>query len=150
MPHTAYQQLSSYLTKVSEFKSLAVPAKGWVRAVRNGLGMSRRQLANRLGLSTSRIQRLEEDEAVGAVTLKTMRRTAEAMDCVFVYAVIPRTRLDDTLQTQALKKAKAHLKNVSHSMALEAQALDDKANSDMLQTMAEQMINQSKSTLWDE
>ena len=150
MPQTAYQQLSRYLLKVSEFKSLVVPAKGWVMAVRNGLGMSRRQLANRLGLSTSRIQRLEEDEVVGAVTLKTMRRTAEAMDCVFVYALIPRTRLDDTLQTQALKKAKAHLKNVSHSMALEAQALDDKANSDMLQTMAEQMINQSKSTLWDE
>jgi len=150
MSNTAYQQLSSYLKKINAFKSLAVPTKGWVMAVRNGLGMSRRQLATRLDLSTSRIQRLEEDEVVGAVTLKTMRRTAEAMDCVFVYALIPRTSLDDTLQTQALKKAKAHLNRVSHSMALESQALDDEANKEMLQTMAKQIINQSKSTLWDD
>lgn len=128
---------------------MPLPAKGWVRAIRDGLGMSRRQLAERLGLSTSRIQRLEQDETTGAVTIKTLRRTAEAMDCVFVYAIVPRTSLDDTLQKQAKYKAKQHLQNISHSMSLEEQTLENKANQSMLDQLAEQMIKKSKHQLWD-
>lgn len=128
---------------------MPLPAKGWVRAIRDGLGMSRRQLAERLGLSTSRIQRLEQDETTGAVTIKTLRRTAEAMDCVFVYAIVPRTSLDDTLQKQAKYKAKQHLQNISHSMSLEEQTLENKANQSMLDQLAEQIIKKSKHQLWD-
>ena len=130
-------------------KAVPLPAKGWVRAIRDGLGMSRRQLAERLGLSTSRIQRLEQDETTGAVTIKTLRRTAEAMDCVFVYAIVPRTSLDGTLQKQAKYKAKQHLQNISHSMSLEEQTLENKANQSMLDQLAEQIIKKSKHQLWD-
>jgi len=144
------QQLSSYLQSIEGFKSVHIPAKGWLRAIRDGLKMSRRQLANRLGLSTSRIQKIEIDEVAGAVTLKTIRQTAEAMDCVFVYAVIPRTSIEETLQQQALKKARTHLQDVSHSMSLEDQSLDGGANKKMLETLAERLINQSPRTLWDE
>ena len=144
------QQLSSYLQSIEGFKSIHIPAKGWLRAIRDGLKMSRRQLANRLGLSTSRIQKLEIDEVAGAVTLKTIRQTAEAMDCVFVYAVIPRVTIEETLQQQALKKARTHLQGVSHSMSLEDQSLDDGANKKMLETLADRLINQSPRTLWDE
>lgn len=150
MSNLAYQQLSKYFDKFIAFKEISVPAKGWVRAVRDGLGMSRRQLAGRLDLSVSRIQRLEQDEVIGAVTLKTMSRTAEAMDSIFVYALIPRTSLDDSLQKQGLKKAKEHLKNVSHTMALEAQSLDEKTSQEMLNTLAQQLIDESKRTLWDD
>lgn len=150
MNDLAYQQLSKHLETLTPFKSLSAPAKGWVRAIRNGLGMSRRQLASRLGLSTSRIQRLEQDEVTGSVTLKSLQRTAEAMDCVLVYAVIPRTSLDETIQHQAQKKAQAHLQTVSHSMALEQQALDTKSNQAMLDALTQQLIQQSKHTLWDE
>lgn len=128
---------------------MPLPAKGWVRAIRDGLGMSRRQLAERLGLLTSRIQILEQDETTGAVTIKTLRRTAEAMDCVFVYAIVPRTSLDDTLQKQAKYKAKQHLQNISHSMSLEEQTLENKANQSMLDQLAEQIIKKSKHQLWD-
>ncbi len=150
MPNLAYQQLSSFLRSIEKFKAVSVPSKGWIRAIRNSLGMSRRQLANRLDLSVSRIQRLEQDEVSGAVTLKTMRRTAQAMDCVFVYGVIPATSLDEILQKQALKKAKQYLQGVSHTMALEAQSLDDQANQEMLDVLAEQLINESIRKLWDE
>lgn len=128
---------------------MPLPAKGWVRAIRDGLGMSRRQLAERLGLLTSRIQILEQDETTGAVTIKTLRRTAEAMDCVFVYAIVPRTSLDGTLQKQAKYKAKQHLQNISHSMSLEEQTLENKANQSMLDQLAEQIIKKSKHQLWD-
>ena len=150
MFNLAYQQLSEFIDKMASFKTVTVPAKGWVRAIRGGLGMSRRQLAGRLGLSVSRIQRLEQDEVTGSVTLKTLRRTAEAMDCVLVYAIVPITSLDETLQKQARKKAKKHLQALSHTISLEAQALDKKANQAMLDQLTQQMIEKSKRQLWDE
>jgi len=144
------QQLSNHLQSIEGFKGVHSPAKGWLRAIRDGLKMSRRQLANRLGLSTSRIQKIEVDEVTGSVTLKTIRQTAEAMDCVFVYAVIPRETLKETLQQQALKKARTHLKGVRHTMSLEDQSLDARSNKKMLETLANRLMNQSPRTLWDE
>ena len=149
MINLAYQQLLKYLQKIEQFKEIPPPPKGWVRAIRDGLGMSRRQLAERLGLSVSRIQRIESDEAVGSVTIKTMRQTAEAMDCVFVYAMVPRTSLEDFIQQQALKKAGEHLHSVNQTMALEAQSVNTKENQEMLERLAKQLREKSPRTLWD-
>ncbi len=150
MENSTNKQLSDYLQSISEFKQVKLPAKGWVRAIRDGLCMSRRQLAARLGLSTSRIQRLEHDEASGSVTIKTMRRTAEAMDCVFVYAIIPRESIDETVNTQAQKKASEYLQKTSHSMLLEDKAVNEDSYQYSLDSLANQIINKSSRTLWDD
>lgn len=144
------RQLSQYLNSIESFKAVKLPAKGWVRALRDGLGMSRRQLADRLGLSTSRIQRLEEDEVSGAVTIKTLRKTAEAMDCVLVYAIIPRESLEAIIKKQANKKAIQYLQDSSHSMKLEDQEISNKANQEMLETITNKIMSKSTRTLWDE
>lgn len=150
MENIANRQLSEYLKSISNFKQINLPAKGWVRSIRDGLNMSRRQLANRLGLSTSRIQKLENDEVTGAVTIKTMRRTAEALDCVFVYALIPHESLEATLKNQALKKAKQYRNNVMHSMSLEDQTVNESANEYLLESLTEQLMTKSSRTLWDD
>ena len=144
------RQLSQYLNSIESFKAVKLPAKGWVRALRDGLGMSRRQLADRMSLSTSRIQRLEEDEVSGSVTIKTLRKTAEAMDCVLVYAMIPRESLESTIKKQANKKAIQYLQDSSHSMKLEDQAISNKANQEMLETITNKIMSKSTRTLWDE
>jgi predicted DNA-binding mobile mystery protein A len=59
-------------------KQNSPPVKGWIRAIREALGMSGTQLANRLKVSQPRIPRLEQDELSGVVSLKTMRQAAEA------------------------------------------------------------------------
>lgn len=150
MENSASRQLSEHLKTLSTFKQVNPPAKGWVQAIRKGLSMSRRQLAERLGLSTSRVQRLEQDESTGAVTIKTMRRTAEALDCVFVYAVIPRDSLEATLKTQAHKKSLAQLNETKHTMALEDQTVKEEANQYLLDSLTDQFMNKSSRTLWDD
>jgi predicted DNA-binding mobile mystery protein A len=137
--------LSHYFSKLMPFKDVPAPSVGWVRAVRDGLGMSRRQLASRLGVSVSRVQRLEHDEVTGSVTMKTMQRTAEAVDCVFVYAVIPKTSIEDSLQTQGIKKSMQRLGLVEDSNIIK-----DESNAELLNALADQMIDKSKRTLWDE
>ena len=150
MKYSSMQQLSNYLDSIALFKTVQLPPKGWVRAIRDGLGMSRRQLAKRLGLSTSRVQRLEKDEVSGAVTIKSLRRTAEAMDCVMVYAMIPKDSLEDFVTKQVREKAEKYVLNTSHSMSLEDQAVSNEANKKMLDSVMKQLSEKSRRSLWDD
>jgi transcriptional regulator with XRE-family HTH domain len=52
--------------------------------------MQGKQLAKKMHVSPARISVLEKDEQRGAVTLKMMHKAAEALDCDFVYALIPK------------------------------------------------------------
>lgn len=149
MKQPAYQQFLRFLDDLTEVKKVLVPTKGWIRAIRNGLGMSIRQLAARMKVSASRIQRLEKDELVGAVTIRSMRRAAEAMDCVFVYAILPKDDLGSILKRQAQLKANEHMKRISHTMGLEAQSLDSEINEEMFKTLVQNLIDEKGSKLWD-
>ena len=62
------------------------PPKGWIRAIRDAVGMTGGQLASRLGIRPQTVAALEKSEAAGSIQLSTLRRVAEAMDCTLVYA----------------------------------------------------------------
>lgn len=87
------EQLDCTFAQLSNIKVLQPPVKGWFRSIREALGMSGKQLGERMGVSQPGVVQIEKDEVSGAVTMKTMRQGAEAMDCVFVYAVVPRASL---------------------------------------------------------
>ncbi len=95
------QQLDKTLTRFDSVYDLAPPSRGWIRAVRNALGMSGRQLARRLGLTQQSVARMEKDEIAGALTIKTLRRVAESLDCVLVYGIVPRESLESIVQDRA-------------------------------------------------
>jgi predicted DNA-binding mobile mystery protein A len=125
------------------------PVKGWIRAVREALGISGTQLAQRLKVSQPRIPKLEHDELSGAVTLKTMRQVAESLDCVFVYALVPRTSLEGMVREQARKVAAERLQRVSHTMRLEAQELADEEQRAVLDAAVEDMVREMPRDLWE-
>ena len=79
--------------RFSSLRSLAKsqrPPKGWLRAIRDALGMTTSQFAKRLGVSQPRIIELEKSEVDGSVTLQTLQRAAEALGCRLVYALVPK------------------------------------------------------------
>jgi len=88
------EQLQAKLTHFNSLLEVQTPQKGWIRAIRDALGMSAKQLAARTGMAQQRVTVVEKGEFTGAVTLKTMRRVAEGLDCVFVYGFVPKTDLD--------------------------------------------------------
>lgn len=102
---------------------LAAPPRGWMKAIREAMGMSTRQLAARMGVSPSRVPTIEKAEVTGSTTIKTLREAAEAMNCTFVYAFVPTKPLDDILQDRAREKAQRELARLDHTMKLENQAL---------------------------
>jgi len=144
------QQLDAKLEKFQPLRDAIPPKKGWIRAIRDALGMTGEQLAKRIGTNKQRIARIESDEARGNVTVQTMRRVAEALDCVFVYGFIPRTSLEQTVRDRATKIAKKRMERVSQTMRLEQQELDDSEKQMSLGDAAERLINATPSILWSD
>lgn len=145
----ARRQLDATLARFGEMEGLQLPPKGWIRAVREALGMSGKQLAGRLKVSQPRVHKLEQSEPSGALTLKTMRQVAEALDCVFVYALVPRSTLEETVRTQARAVAGERLQRVSHTMLLEAQGLSTKEQQASLDDAIEELVRETPKDLWD-
>ena len=108
------------------------PRRGWVRAIRDALGMTAEQLGRRVGVTQSTIQRLETSEESDTIQLNSLRRLAEGLNCELVYALIPRETLASTYEAAARDVARRDLARVSHSMALEDQAVDDESEDERL------------------
>jgi predicted DNA-binding mobile mystery protein A len=116
------------------------PQRGWVRAIRDALGMTAEQLGDRIGVTQSTIQRLETSEAADTIQLNSLRRLAEGLGCELVYVLVPRETLSATYDAAARDVARRELARVSHSMALEDQAVDDAGDEERLrQFIAEEL-----------
>lgn len=107
--------------QLPSLEPLARPHAGWVHALRQALGLTGAQLAARLGVSAPRIFALEQDEVRDAVTLATLRRAAEALDCTLVYALVPNRPLEQMVEEQSRKRAADLAKRVNMTMMLEQQ-----------------------------
>jgi predicted DNA-binding mobile mystery protein A len=117
----ARQALDDRLSQLGAATRYAVPRLGWVRAVRDAIGMSAADLGRRMGITDASVRSLEKNEIEGGARLSTLRRAAEAMDCSLVYALIPNTSLQDTVERQAAAVLGEQLTRVHQTMALEAQ-----------------------------
>jgi len=121
----ARQRLDERLSALKPEDRFRPPPKGWIRAIRDALGMSGVQLAKRLGVRPQTVEAIEKSEASGSVQLKTLRRAAEAMDCTLVYAFVPNSSLEDAVRQRARRLAIRDLQRVAHTMRLEAQDTGD-------------------------
>ena len=115
----------------------------------DALGMSARQLAQRMGIAQQAIARLEKDEIHGSVTIKTLRRVAEQLDCVFVYGFVPKSSLEETVSRQAALVLKHRMHTAGHSMALENQSLEDDQYRQAIDELVSEMVSSSPRGLWD-
>ncbi|MDP8287216.1 MAG: mobile mystery protein A [Candidatus Electryonea clarkiae] len=143
-------QLDKTLAILHPLRDTPVPLKGWIRAIRNAIGMSGRQLAARLGVTKQSASLIEGREIAGTVTINTMKKTAEAMDCIFVYGFIPRISLEETVRNQAKRVASKRLARASHTMSLENQSINITENKTVLSDLINELLDELPKNLWDE
>src|SRR5689334_5348437 len=115
---SARRQLDKRLTPLRTIEGLARPPRGWIRAIREALGMTTAQLARRIGVSQPRVVAIEQAEKTRAITLDSLERAARALDCELVYALVPRKPLEEQAINRALTLAKRRLAPTRHSMTL--------------------------------
>ena len=126
------------------------PPKGWIRAIRDALGLTVRQLGRRMGRTHSVVVRLEGGEVADTITLGSLRAAAQAMDCTLVYATVPNRSLVETARARATAIADAHLARVHHTMRLEDQALQPDDLEQQRERLIASILARGGSRLWDE
>lgn len=146
----ARRQLDKRLAPLRGSEALTRPPRGWIKSIREALGMTTAQLARRLGVSQPRVTAMEKGEIRGSLTMESLEKAAQALDCRLVYAFIPREPLSDTIQRRAESKARSKLASTGHSMALEAQSVDRETEAEQLERLTRQLLDKAGSELWDE
>lgn len=66
--------------------------KGWLKKTRQALHLSSNSLADKLQISRAGYHKLEKNEEIGAITINTLSKVAEAMDCELVYCLRPKSK----------------------------------------------------------
>ena len=137
----------SYQKKFDLFRKaiIARPQQGWLKTIREFLGMTTTQLAKRLEISQPRIVAMEKNER--NVKISTMERIADVLNCDFSYAFVPRENIDDIIYNQAKKKAKKILDKVNKNMGLENQLVK---TDDLLKDIIEELLDGNIARIWDE
>lgn len=115
--------LDLQLQPLRKMEPLIRPERGWIRAIRESIGMTTGQFAKRLGVAQPRVAVLERAEANEVVTLKSLRQAAEALDCVFVYALVPKAPLEEVVKARARQIAEQQLARTDQTMRLENQGV---------------------------
>jgi predicted DNA-binding mobile mystery protein A len=145
---TASEQLDRRFGELGALPSR--PPRGWIRAIREALGMTTAQLAKRMDVRQPRVVELEKAEVSGNVTMQSLERAAEALGCRVVYTFVPLKPLTTTLEERALQLAERQLSSVEQTMRLEEQAVDDDVQRRRtLKRLADELL-QRPARLWDE
>jgi predicted DNA-binding mobile mystery protein A len=147
---TARRNLDKKLNLLRNSEISARPSRGWIKAVREALGMTTTQLGRRMEVNQSTIIGFEKAEHSKGITLETLERAAAAMGCRLVYALVPRESLDEIVEKRARALAKKHLRATSHSMALEDQSIEDSQEIDQLERLTRKLMEKSGSELWED
>ncbi len=142
------RQLDAQLSDPS-LRTLMRPHRGWIREIRESLGMSAAQLAGRIGIRQPTVAKMQRTEIEDTISLKSLRKAADAMDCDLVYAFVPRKSLESILETQAMRRTSEMMKRVEHTMILEAQSRSADVEQRELGELAQDMVRTMNRTLWE-
>ena len=144
------QQLEAPPRPFRQTLDLATPQSGWIRAIREALGMTGTQLARRLGRKASQsVADIQESETLGTIKQNTLREAAEAMGCRLVYAIVPIKPIDELRRVRALEVARRTLGPAAHSMRLEEQGLEPTEEQRAQDRLVEGLLRTSPRRLWD-
>jgi predicted DNA-binding mobile mystery protein A len=147
--HRQREAIDERLEKWRSVSSTPNPRSGWLRAVRESLGISSRQLAKMLGTNNSAVLRLETRETRGTATLDALDRAARAMGCKLVYAVVPEESLEAVVDKKAHEAARRLMKITAHTMHLEKQDVGEKTTERQIEAMAQDLKARLDPLIWE-
>ena len=124
--------------------------QGWIKLIREALGMSTQQLAKRVGIDQSRVSRLENAEIDGDLKLSSLKKIADGLDMQFVYGFIPKSSLEDMVREQAKKIALDRMGRVNHTMRLEEQELTNDEKSKSFDDLVQKILIENPKDFWDQ
>jgi predicted DNA-binding mobile mystery protein A len=145
----ATKQLDETLAAYKPMLLGHTPKGGWIKAIRAALGMSAAQYAKRLGVTRARVYQLESEEVAGSLTLDTLSRAANALNCRLVYSFVPETSLEQIIEDQARTKVLTRMKKIDATMGLEAQRIKASGMETQIDELTRELVLLRPRDLWD-
>ncbi|MBK8622698.1 MAG: mobile mystery protein A [Saprospiraceae bacterium] len=144
------QQLNHKMAAFAALKQVAIPPTGWIKAIRTSLGMSLQQLGNKLSISKQGVLDIEKREKEGAITIRSLREVAKALDMQLVYGFVPNDgSLEALIEKRSVQLAKEIVLRSSNTMHLEDQGNSEKRIKKAIKERAEILKNDLPKILWD-
>ncbi|MTI29860.1 mobile mystery protein A [Cytophagales bacterium RKSG123] len=144
------EQLETKIRAFAPLSSIAIPPTGWVKAIRLALGMSLQQLANRLSITKQSVQEIEKREKDGAISIKSLREAARALDMELVYGFVPKDgSLDALIERKARELATKIVSRTSTTMKLEDQENSQERIKKAIDERTTILKNEIPKVLWD-
>jgi len=143
-------QLDQKLAVFKDAELVLVPQKGWVHTIRTTLNMTRDQLGAKLKLTKGAIQKIEEREATGQITINKLRDVGQALDMQLVYGFVPKDgTIDNLINSKAEKLAKKIVLRTNQNMKLENQGIGDDKINISIKDLADEIKREMRKSLWD-
>ena len=142
------EQVDSKLNVLKNFVG-CMPQQGWIKTIREVLGLSTSQLGKKVGIDQSRISRLENAEKTGNLKLSSLQKIAQGLNMKFVYGFVPEDTLEAMVRDQAKRIALKRLKILDNTMRLEKQALSEEEKQKFLGDMIEKILIDNLKNIWD-
>jgi len=144
------EQLDQKLAKFKDAGMVLVPQKGWINTIRTTLNMTRDQLGAKLKLTKGAIQKIEEREAAGQITINKLRDIGQALDMQFVYGFVPKDgTIDNLINSKAEKLAKEIVLRTNQNMKLEDQGIGNDKINISIKDLAIEIKREMRKSLWD-
>lgn len=144
------KQMDELLKAFATGKQSAQLSVAWIQSCRLALGMSLRQLAERIGVSAPALNDFEKRELADTISIATLKKAAAAMDMELVYYFKPKDgSLKAIIEKQALKKANEILVQSNQVMKLEDQEASKSSQDRELERLAKDIRNKLPWSLWD-
>ena len=144
------QQLNSKMLPFANLQKVAPPPTGWIKAIRNAIGMSMLQLGKRLSITKQSVQDIERREKDGSISIKALREAARALDMQLIYGFVPNDgSLEALIDRKAKELATQIVQRTSNSMKLEDQENSKQRIEKAIEERATIIKNEMPKTLWD-
>lgn len=134
------------VASISDF--VRSPSEGWVRTLRQALGMRLKDLASRMGVTESAVRDIEKSETKGKITLDRLNRAAAALDCDLFYALVPKSSLEETFERRIHRRARSDAKRTAATMDLERQGLGVEETERQLKELVQDYLRDPPKNLW--
>lgn len=144
------EQLDKKLVFLKEFASSGMPQQGWIKTIREALGLSASQLGKKARMHQTRISRLENAEKNGDLKLSSLQKMAKGLNMKFVYGFVPEDSLEQMARAQAKKIVLKRMNQLNNTMRLENQAISEEEQKKALDDMIEKILVEQPKDFWDE
>ena len=146
------RQLDRKMKALLKFRGIETPATGWLKSIREALGMTASQLAGRMNMAQQSIAQFEKSEMSSSITLKSLKELASSLNCEFKYAFLPNGKynsLEEILEERALEVARKKIVELNRSMSLEGQKVNKEELGAQIKELALELKNNLSRDLWE-